>query len=88
MFVKLEKQVVNKILAAQKLTNNKDTRSFCKKTHHDAAEGQKIIELLNCKTGHYLLMDSTYEDNETQDLTLRRGFVFIDLPKKKNILAI
>ncbi len=49
---------------------------------HDAPEGRKLIESLNCRAGCYLLMDRAYEDNETQALVRKQGLIPVVPPKK------
>ena len=49
---------------------------------HDAPEGRKLIESLDCKTECYLLMDRAYEDNETRALALMQGLIPVVPPKK------
>ena len=49
---------------------------------HDALEGRKFIESLNCKVGHYLFMDCAYEYNEMLAPALMRGFTFVNPTEK------
>lgn len=52
---------------------------------HDAPEGRKLIESFYSEDKHYLLMDRAYEDNETRELAIKQGVLYLLFRQKETV---